>query len=246
MIFLGFSSKDRFEIAERMLFQLSDFGLPVWYDRREMLMGDDRNFKNFDEGIGKSSYAVLIMSRNAFASPCVEEEANMIYDMHKQGRIVVFPIFYNVKAQDLPSKYEWLRQMVYKELTTGDSIKPACNHIVCRVLADELHKYRLNDVRTALKHYSSHQSSHFLKCIFKRYVSISESNKDARMALLFSVIAYIQERFSIPETEFPYYGAIRYLMNRTELNLENENRETKIMEQVCILYLNFAILRSFV
>ena len=49
MLFFCFSSKDRHSIVESILFHLTNYGLPVWYDRHKMLLGDERDNKNFDE-----------------------------------------------------------------------------------------------------------------------------------------------------------------------------------------------------
>ena len=46
MIFLCFSSKDRKKIAESIFYHIHNIGLPIWYDRNEILMGDDRDYKN--------------------------------------------------------------------------------------------------------------------------------------------------------------------------------------------------------
>ena len=50
-VFLCFSSKDRYEIVESIYYHLKNFGVSVWYDRAEILMGDNRNQKNFTEGV---------------------------------------------------------------------------------------------------------------------------------------------------------------------------------------------------
>ena len=77
MIFFCFSSKDRLQIVEAMLFHITNYELPVWYDRHKMLMGDDRDYKNFDEGINQCEYAIIIVSPNAIASTCAREEIEL-------------------------------------------------------------------------------------------------------------------------------------------------------------------------
>ena len=56
MIFFCFSSKDRHTIVDAILFHITKYEIPVWYDRQQMLLGDDRNHKNFTEGVEKASY----------------------------------------------------------------------------------------------------------------------------------------------------------------------------------------------
>ena len=79
MLFFCFSSKDRHSIVESILFHLTNYGLPVWYDRHKMLLGDERDNKNFDEGVKACNYSIIILSANTIASECANEEIDLIY-----------------------------------------------------------------------------------------------------------------------------------------------------------------------
>ena len=61
-LFICFSAKDRYVIAQPIVYHLKNYGINVWYDRYEMIMGDDRFKKNIEEGAGKSKYAQLLHS----------------------------------------------------------------------------------------------------------------------------------------------------------------------------------------
>ena len=78
MVFFCFSSKDRQAIVESILYHLDNYCIPVWYDRRTMLMSDQRNYKNFVEGVGSCRYAIIILSPNCVASKCANEEIELI------------------------------------------------------------------------------------------------------------------------------------------------------------------------
>ena len=108
MLFFCFSSKDRHSIVESILFHLTNYGLPVWYDRHKMLLGDERDNKNFDEGVKACNYSIIILSANTIASECANEEIDLIYQRYKQHKMYVFPIFFNIKASQLPEKYCWI------------------------------------------------------------------------------------------------------------------------------------------
>lgn len=143
MLFFCFSSKDRHPIVESILFHLTNYGLPVWYDRHKMLLGDERDYKNFDEGVNSCNYAIIILSKNTIKSTCANEEIDLIYEKFKRRQMYVFPLFFNIKASDLPKKYTWMTKLVYKELTIGNDSRSACNHIICRILLDEIQKYKI-------------------------------------------------------------------------------------------------------
>ena len=82
MLFFCFSSKDRHSIVESILFHLTNYGLPVWYDRHKMLLGDERDNKNFDEGVKACNYSIIILSANTIASECAHEEIDLIYQRY--------------------------------------------------------------------------------------------------------------------------------------------------------------------
>lgn len=60
-IFICFSAKDRYDIVQPVVYHLENYGIDVWYDRHEMVMGDDRLKKNIEEGAGKCEYALIIL-----------------------------------------------------------------------------------------------------------------------------------------------------------------------------------------
>ncbi len=40
-VFICFSAKDCYNIAQPVVYHLKNYGVDVWYDRYEMVMGDD-------------------------------------------------------------------------------------------------------------------------------------------------------------------------------------------------------------
>ena len=64
MIFIGYSSKDRYTIVESMVFHLKNYGFNVWYDFHDMYLSDARFETNFEHGIKDSKYVIFILSSN--------------------------------------------------------------------------------------------------------------------------------------------------------------------------------------
>lgn len=126
--FLLFSRKDRHDIVEVMLFHVTNYNLPVWYDRHKMLMGDDRDYKNFVEGVEQCEYADVILSPNAIESVCARDKIELIHQRYVKQNMTVFPVFFNISAKDVPEEFCWMKLLVYKELTVGNDAASACNH----------------------------------------------------------------------------------------------------------------------
>lgn len=241
MIFFCFSSKDRLQIVEAMLFHITNYELPVWYDRHKMLMGDDRNYKNFDEGVGQSQYAVIIVSPNSIESTCAQEEMELIHKRHAAGQMTVFPIFFNLKSNDLPENLQWMLKLVYKELDAKTDARSACNHIVGRVLLDELSKYRITSINAYLEQYGHRSASNYITEILKAYCRVSDDNKDAQISLLYATCLYIRNRYCIEFIPAFYYAGVDRLFDETRLHLPVDLRETLILERLTLLLINTAL-----
>lgn len=231
MIFLCFSSKDRYDIVESIYYHIKNIGIPVWYDRNEILMGDNRDYKNFIEGVDSCKYAVIILSPNSIASVCANEEIDLIYKRYKAGESYVFPVFYNIAASEIPPKYHWMKKLVYKELNISIDSRGLCNHIICKYLLDQISQLKFKSLLESKK-----QSDPFLVSIIDSYLQIDGNNYNSRIALLYSAILYIKKKYHPPE--YCIKGA-QYLFNETKLNLPMDLRETIIFERLFIISSNY-------
>lgn len=233
MIFLCFSSKDRYEIVESIYYHIKNIGIPVWYDRNEILMGDDRDYKNFVEGVDSCKYAIIILSPNSIESVCANEEIDLIYNRYKTGKIYVFPVFYNITADNIPQKYLWMKKLVYKELNISIDSRGLCNHVICKYLLDQvkLLKYQsINELKNL--------SIPFISLIIESYSEINGNNYNTRIALLYSAVLYIKNQYRIPEY---CIKGMQYLFNETKLNLPIDLRETIIFERLFIISVNYIL-----
>lgn len=245
MIFFCFSSKDRLQIVEAMLFHITNYELPVWYDRHKMLMGDDRDYKNFDEGVCQCEYAITIVSPNAIASICAQEEMELIRKRYEADEMTVFPVFYNMKASELPVQLQWMTKLVYKELDASTDAHSACNHIICRVLLDELEKYRIKSINDFLVFCRNNSALNYPAKLLKAYCKVSDDNRDAQVTLLYAVCLYIRTRYNLNDVPAFYYAGVDRLFDETRLHLPVDLRETLIFERLTLLLTN-AVLFGYV
>lgn len=241
MLFFCFSSKDRHSIVESVLFHLTNYGLPVWYDRHKMLLGDERDYKNFDEGVKNCNYAIIILSQNTINSKCANEEIDLIFEKYKRQQMYIFPIFFNIKVSDLPERYIWMTKLVYKELTIGTDSRSACNHIICRFLLDELQKYKIKTINEYMKTYEHNHTFSYITKLINSYCSVSDDNHNAQIALLYAGCLYIREHYNLMEIPHFYYKGTQRLFEETRLNLPIDLRETLIFERLFLLLFNAAI-----
>lgn len=245
MVFFCFSSKDRAQIVEAILFHITNYEVPVWYDRHKMLMGDERNYKNFDEGVEQCAYAIVIVSPNSIMSVCAQEEMDLIYKRYQSGNMVVFPVFYNIKADKLPQELQWMTRLVYKELDASTDVRGLCNHVICRVLLDELSKYKIQSIREFIECYGKNPTLCYIAKMLQDYCRISDDNCDAQVAILYGVCRYIQEHYNLDNVPPLYHAGVGRLFDETRLHLPINLRETLILERLTLLLIN-AVLFGYI
>ena len=76
MIFLCFSVKDRIPLINDFYQFLSNFGLDIWYDRRNIFLGDNRFDTNITKGVKNPNikYAIIFYSENfEKGNICIQE-----------------------------------------------------------------------------------------------------------------------------------------------------------------------------
>jgi len=242
MLFFCFSSKDRQEIVESILYHVTNYRIPVWYDRHEILLGDDRDHKNFVEGVAPSKYGIIVLSPNSINSICANEEIELMHNKHVDGTMTIFPLFFNIEASDVPIKYEWMKTLVYKEVKTSVDVKSTCNHIVCKILLDELENCKINTFDELIVYSKAIEIDCFIHRIIESYLELDGSNFNARIALLYAACVYIEKSYNTNNLPIYYTAGLKRLFNETKLSLEVNLRELIIIERVFLLLVNSTVL----
>lgn len=238
MIFFCFSSIDRHSIVEAILFHITKYQLPIWYDRQQMLLGDNRNYKNFIEGVDIASYFIIVLSPNSISSTCANEEMELIKEKYNNNAAIVFPLFYNIAIDKIPNKYNWMKQLVYKEIRNDVDVYSACNHIICKVLYDKLIKCKIQSFKYLCDKYSNIPALHYVIEMLNNYASIDDCNYNSKIAIMYSLYIYIKNYYDIAFLPGYYYSGIERLFDDIKLNLKTDLREILIVERSFLLLLN--------
>ena len=159
--------------------------------------------------------------------------------------MTVFPVFYNLKASELPAQLQWMTKLVYKELDASTDSRSACNHIICRVLLDELEKYRIKSINDFLTFCGTNSALGYPARLLKAYCKVSDDNRDAQITLLYAVCLYIRTQYNLNDVPAFYYAGIDRLFDETRLHLPVDLRETLIFERLTLLLTN-AVLFGYI
>lgn len=238
-IFVCLSSKDRQAVVESIMYHMANFGFATWYDRHKMSLGDKRNYKNFIEGIEQTEYAIVVMSKNSVESTCVAEEMEYLKKQYDLELITIFPILYNILPTELPKNYKWLTELVYKELDEKSGTLLTCNHIITKILSNELKNYTHQTLHGLLHFLEAHNRDKFITNMLKVYLEISGENHNARISILYSMYIYLSIIMK-PIDMFPqyYWKGFERIFSYTKLNLETDLRETLILEIQTMILIN--------
>lgn len=228
MIFIGYSSKDRYSIVEPILFHLKHFGLNVWYDFHDMFLGDDRHQTNFIEGIGSSSYIIFIISPHFFESTCAMEELAFAKSLIQEGHATLFPIFYNFTPDRLPKQLEWINNIIYNEVKSDSGTRYVAYQIAERIFYDETKIFTYRSLTDFAEEDSFHDE--YVNQLIKSWASVDERSYGVRIGILYSLYRYL------PPMKTKYNNAVQYIFSLLQLNETSDHLIYSIFEKCILAY----------
>ncbi len=236
-VFIGFAAEDRYEIAEPIVYHLKNYGINVWYDRHRLLMGHNRISKNLVEGVAKSEYAVLILSKDTSNSACAMEEISIIKTRFDQGEITVFPILYELSPNDILGDLCWIKDLIFKETNHQSGTREICNHIACKITEDFVIACQYRSIpEICLNHQNTLPASAL--AILDSYQHIDHNNLNSKVALLYATYLILKHSLSSRELSVPQMiqKIFERLFSETKLNLAIDYRELWLLENtICLL-----------
>ena len=236
MFFICFSHVERYTVAQSLAYHLRNFGYEVWYDYDELFIGDNGDYLNFDVGLYKANYIIVILSVSLFQSPCAIAELKEIYKIYLQNKSVIIPLLYNMTSQEIPMRFTWISNLIYAEITTSSGTLDVATQISAKYLEDVV---RINHYTIPMDFICQDESIYiFLSNLIKCYTGIDKNNINARATLLYILCTFLNNFFELLHA--PYYctKSIEYLYQKTNLNIPINFKELSIMENSIIILLN--------
>lgn len=234
-LFICFSAKDRYQIVQPIVYHLKNYGVNVWYDRYEMVMGDDRYEKNIVEGARGCRYALIILSSNTVDSACATEEIKILESRYYKNEVVIFPVLYELKPYDIPPVFDWIRDLIFKEVNRSMGTLEVCNHIACKITQDMLASCRYRTILEIIN--SNLPLPKSANTLLRKYTQIDNSNLNSKVALLYAIYTIVQSDIIATDLlcDVPTKVFDR-LFTETLLNLSVDYREIWLLENsLCIL-----------
>jgi len=98
--FICHASEDKADFVDLFARQLRDSGLTVWYDVFSLKLGDSLRRK-IDEGLAKSRYGIVVLSKHFFSKEWPQNELDGLMSREIVGTKVILPIWHNITAEEV-------------------------------------------------------------------------------------------------------------------------------------------------
>lgn len=124
-VFISHAGEDKDRFVLGFAQKLRGDGVDAWLDKWEMLPGDSLIDKIFDEGIGKSSAFIIVVSSNSIQKKWVREELNAGMVQRIEGKTKLIPIL--IDDCEVP---KCLQYTVWERITDLDSYENEYNRVL--------------------------------------------------------------------------------------------------------------------
>jgi TIR domain len=79
---------------------MRESGLSVWYGVFSLKLGDSLR-KKIDEGLAKSRYGIVVLSKHFFSKEWPQNELDGLMSREIAGTKVILPIWHNITAEEV-------------------------------------------------------------------------------------------------------------------------------------------------
>lgn len=101
-VFISHATEDKADVVLPLADLLQGKGLKVWLDTTEIEVGDSLRAK-IDDGLARSRFGVVILSRSFFAKHWTKKELDGLTALEDSGHKVVLPIWHKVGKAEVTS-----------------------------------------------------------------------------------------------------------------------------------------------
>lgn len=99
-VFISHASEDKESIARPLAEELIKRGVKVWYDDLTLTVGDSLR-RSIDEGLAKSKFGIVILSRAFFSKEWPQTELDGLAARQSMGHKVILPVWHEVTKQEV-------------------------------------------------------------------------------------------------------------------------------------------------
>ena len=99
-VFISHASEDKEDFVRPLAEELNRRGLRVWYDEFTIMIGDSL-LRKIDEGLLKSQYGIVVLSRHFFEKRWPRAELEGLVSREMRGGKVILPVWHGVSENEV-------------------------------------------------------------------------------------------------------------------------------------------------
>ncbi|GAA0085282.1 hypothetical protein UT300007_17210 [Clostridium sp. CTA-7] len=99
-VFISHASEDKEQFVIPLVEILKNYGINVWFDKTELKIGDSLS-KKIDEGLIKSNYGLIVISKDFMKKGWTDYELRSLLSKEINNRKVILLIWHNVTKKDI-------------------------------------------------------------------------------------------------------------------------------------------------
>jgi hypothetical protein len=101
--FISHASEDKDDFVRPLAHALEKSGLKIWFDEATFKVGD-RLRESIDNGLSKSRFGVVVLSRHFFSKPWPKEELEGLTTKEISGVKVILPVWHNITQSEVAER----------------------------------------------------------------------------------------------------------------------------------------------
>lgn len=99
-VFISHATEDKDEFVRPLSHALGESGLSVWFDETALTVGDSLRAK-IDEGLSRSRYGIVVLSKHFFAKKWPQNELDGLMAREVAGTKVILPVWHKVTRDEV-------------------------------------------------------------------------------------------------------------------------------------------------
>ena len=176
--FISHSSIDKSTIVDNLVTTLENMGYRVWYDKKDILTGDDI-LSEIKKGLLSSYCLILVLTYNFAKSKWVFYETG-VFDIQKSNRII--PMIYNISKNNKKMLFSIIGNRKYLDMNaiTNEEAVSDLVKTLNRTKKENIDLYTVNNLYDIQKKLASHETvnSEIISIKLKEYLDLLENQKE--------------------------------------------------------------------
>lgn len=117
-VFISHASEDKDSFVQNFAEELRRYGLKVWYDSFTLKVGDSLR-QSIDDGLAKSKYAIVVLSKSFFSKDWTRRELEGLLANESVKRSSILPVWHGVTRDEVAEYSPTLAGLIAADTSKG-------------------------------------------------------------------------------------------------------------------------------